>query len=67
MLKRGNAPRFFNGQSPMMYASELWEWLFTLKAPFAFLLALPFLVAIAGLLGEGVRWISRRRNSVRLN
>jgi hypothetical protein len=44
----------------MMYASELWEWLFTLEAPFAFLLALPVLVAVAGLLGEGVRWISRR-------
>jgi hypothetical protein len=28
---------------------ELWEWLTFLDAPFAFLLALPFLVALAGL------------------
>lgn len=30
--------------------SELWHWLSSLDVPFAFLLALPFLVALAGLL-----------------
>ena len=29
--------------------SELWQWLGSLDASFAFLLALPFLVALAGL------------------
>jgi hypothetical protein len=28
---------------------ELWQWLGSLDAPFAFLLALPFLVALTGL------------------
>jgi hypothetical protein len=46
----------------MMYASELWKWLFTIDAPFAFLLALPFLVAAAGLLSELVRWLNKRRS-----
>ena len=46
----------------MMYASELWEWLFTIEPPFGFLLALPFLVAFAGLLSEWHRWRNRRRN-----
>jgi hypothetical protein len=62
MLNEGSAPRFVNGRSPMMYASELWEWLFTIDAPFAFLLTLPFLVAAAGLLGEAVRGLDRRRS-----
>jgi hypothetical protein len=34
---------------------ELIQWLFALDLPFAFLLALPFLVAFAGLLAECVR------------
>lgn len=32
------------------WVSELWQWLGSLDAPFAFLLALPFLVAVAGLI-----------------
>jgi hypothetical protein len=31
---------------------ELWDWLTTLPADFAFLLSLPFAVALAGLLAE---------------
>ena len=30
--------------------TELWNWLGSLDRPFAFLLALPFLVALAGLI-----------------
>lgn len=33
-------------------AYELWEWLLELPADFAFLLSLPFAVALAGLLSE---------------
>ena len=36
-------------------ALELWGWLHTLEPSFAFLLALPFLVAIAAFCGEWVR------------
>ena len=46
----------------MTYARELWDWLHTLDAPFAFLLAMPFLVAAAALLGEWVRRHGRRKN-----
>jgi hypothetical protein len=31
---------------------EMWEWLTSLPADFAFLLSLPFAVALAGLLAE---------------
>ena len=34
---------------------ELVQWLTALDRPFAFLLALPFVVALAGLVGEFVR------------
>ena len=41
---------------------ELIDWLAALEAPFAFLLALPFMVAFVGLAGEFVRnRLSRRR------
>lgn len=36
-------------------AHELIEWLMALDRPFAFLLALPFVVALAGLVAEFVR------------
>jgi hypothetical protein len=38
---------------------ELGQWLTTLDRPFAFLLALPFIVALAGLAGElkRHRWV----------
>ena len=36
-------------------AQELWDWLRTLDPPFAFLLALPFGVAFAGLISVWVR------------
>lgn len=36
-------------------AHELMQWLMTLDRPFAFLLALPFVVALAGLAAEIVR------------
>jgi len=35
--------------------NELVQWLTTLERPFAFLLALPFMVALAGLVAEFVR------------
>ena len=39
---------------------ELWQWLGSLDAPFAFLLALPFLIALAGMVSlffeKGQRW-----------
>jgi hypothetical protein len=42
--------------------NELLDWLADLEPGFAFLLALPFLVAAAGLLGDAVRkWRSRTR------
>lgn len=41
----------------MIYARELWDWLHTLDASFAFLLALPFMVAAAAFLGD---WVRRR-------
>jgi hypothetical protein len=46
-------------------AVELWQWLLALEAPFAFLLALPFMVALAAFLGEGVRtlWSVHARKS----
>ena len=34
---------------------ELWSWLQTLEPPFLYLLILPFVVAVAGLLAELVR------------
>ena len=34
------------------HVRELWEWLLALPADFAFLLSLPFAVALAGLLAE---------------
>ena len=43
--------------------SELIQWINSLDASFAFLLALPFLVALAGLLAEFVR--QRRARSSR--
>lgn len=36
-------------------AQELWVWLQTLSAPFAFMLALPFVVATIGLVSLWVR------------
>jgi hypothetical protein len=41
--------------------AELIEWVMNLDPGFAFLLALPFAVALAGLLAEGVRKPSRGR------
>jgi hypothetical protein len=32
------------------------DWIASLEPPFAFLLALPFLVGLAGLIAEYVRW-----------
>jgi len=52
------------GRTPVVYAREMWSWLHTLDVPFAFLLALPFLVAAAAFLGEWVRWHSRHKNGV---
>jgi hypothetical protein len=40
---------------------ELWDWLTALPADFAFLLSLPFAVALAGLLAE----LGRERRSRR--
>lgn len=34
---------------------ELWSWIQTLEPPFLFLLILPFVVGVAGLLGELAR------------
>lgn len=34
------------------YANELWQWLVALPPDYAFLLSLPFLVALTGLLAE---------------
>ena len=34
---------------------ELGQWIISLNRPFAFLLALPFMVALAGLIAEFVR------------
>lgn len=42
--------------------NELLTWLATLDPVFAFLLALPFLVAAAGGLAEGVRYFRDRRS-----
>ena len=42
--------------------NELLNWLTTLDPVFAFLLALPFLVAAAGGLAEGVRYLRDRRS-----
>lgn len=36
-------------------ARELWDWLHAIDAQFAFLLALPLVVAIAAFLGDWVR------------
>ena len=44
----------------MQTAVDLWNWLLTLDASFAFLLALPFVVGAAALLAEWVR--ARRLN-----
>jgi hypothetical protein len=32
------------------FFTELWHWLGSLERPFAFLLAIPFLIALAGLI-----------------
>ena len=42
---------------------ELFDWLVNLDAEFAFLLALPFVVAAAGFLSEVVRSRAARRHS----
>ena len=42
---------------------ELVEWILGLDRQFAFLLSLPFLVAFAGLLSEGVRQRKSRHDS----
>lgn len=44
----------------MNYLAELAQWLGTLDRPFAFLLALPFVVAVAGLISHFVRHRARR-------
>ena len=46
-----------------VYLSELGQWLTSLERPFAFLLALPFLVAAAGLASHFVRQRAYRSRS----
>ena len=44
----------------MNLVSDMIEWLYALPGDFAFLLGLPFLVAVVGLLGE---WLRERRET----
>jgi hypothetical protein len=46
---------------PIKRAIELWEWLVALPPDFAFLLSLPFLVALTGLLADLARRPRRPR------
>lgn len=51
-----NAQRTQEGLTVMTHwVDELLQWLMALDRPFAFLLALPFIVALAGLAAEFVR------------
>lgn len=39
-------------ESPLEVGRQLIEWLATLDRPFAFLLAMPFMVALAGIISK---------------